>query len=101
MQTYTPKMISSFMWALTIIVKIGSLHMSLGMCRLLSVRHKTCSISSLLIKLLSKCRNLYNYTFTATTWKIEFELKTVHKTAGYVLQLALASVTESDLQVRA
>ncbi|XP_030455890.1 rhamnogalacturonate lyase B isoform X3 [Syzygium oleosum] len=45
-------------------------------------------------------RNLYNYTFTATTWKIEFELKRVHKTAGYVLQLALASVTESDLQVR-
>lgn len=45
-------------------------------------------------------RNLYNYTFAATTWQIVFELETVKKTAGYVLQLALASVTESDLQVR-
>ncbi|KAF7848961.1 hypothetical protein BT93_L1395 [Corymbia citriodora subsp. variegata] len=44
-------------------------------------------------------RNVYNNTFKATTWQIVFELMTV-RDADYVLQLALASAAESDLQVR-
>ncbi|CAN1787472.1 Rhamnogalacturonate lyase [Linum perenne] len=45
-------------------------------------------------------RNVGNNTFRATTWKINFDLTTVNKSGDYTLQLALASATASELQVR-
>ncbi|CAN1317037.1 Rhamnogalacturonate lyase [Linum perenne] len=45
-------------------------------------------------------RNVGNNTFRATTWKINFDLTTVNKNGDYTLQLALASATASELQVR-
>lgn len=45
-------------------------------------------------------RNLGNKTYVATTWQILFELDIVKQNSIYVLRLALASATDSELQVR-
>ncbi|KAB1200353.1 Rhamnogalacturonate lyase [Morella rubra] len=45
-------------------------------------------------------RNVNNHTYEATTWQIVFELERVNKKGNYMLQLALASAHEAELQVR-
>ncbi|KAG8642807.1 rhamnogalacturonate lyase isoform X1 [Manihot esculenta] len=41
-----------------------------------------------------------NKTYEPTTWQIIFELKSVNQSGNYTLQVALASATMSELQVR-
>ncbi|CAK7339754.1 unnamed protein product [Dovyalis caffra] len=45
-------------------------------------------------------RNMGNHTYQATTWQIKFEIENIVRTGNYTLQLALASATASELQVR-
>ncbi|KAI3451276.1 hypothetical protein Pfo_007941 [Paulownia fortunei] len=45
-------------------------------------------------------RNIGNKTYVPTTWKIMFNLTNVDQSANYTLQLALASATDAELQVR-
>lgn len=45
-------------------------------------------------------RNIGNKTYVPTTWKILYDLEEVNETGNYTLQLALASATTSELQVR-
>ncbi|KAK1370818.1 Rhamnogalacturonan endolyase [Heracleum sosnowskyi] len=45
-------------------------------------------------------RRLATKTYVPTTWKILFDLKQVATTKNYTLQLALASASEAELQVR-
>ncbi|KAJ9170455.1 hypothetical protein P3X46_018561 [Hevea brasiliensis] len=45
-------------------------------------------------------RGIGNKTYEATTWQIIFELESVNQSGNYTLQVALASATMSELQVR-
>ncbi|XP_043810975.1 uncharacterized protein LOC122723260 [Manihot esculenta] len=45
-------------------------------------------------------RKVGNTAYKATTWQIIFELKSVMQSGSYTLQIALASTTNSELQVR-
>ncbi|GAV85154.1 Rhamnogal_lyase domain-containing protein, partial [Cephalotus follicularis] len=45
-------------------------------------------------------RNTGNLTYQATTWRIIFNLQDVNNTGSYTLQLALASASYSEVQVR-
>ncbi|GAV73071.1 Rhamnogal_lyase domain-containing protein [Cephalotus follicularis] len=45
-------------------------------------------------------RNKGNKTYQATTWQIKFDLENLFNFGNYTLQLALASATDSELQVR-
>ncbi|OAY33510.1 hypothetical protein MANES_13G102800v8 [Manihot esculenta] len=45
-------------------------------------------------------REIGNRTYEATTWQIIFELDNVNPIGDYTLQVALASATHSELQVR-
>lgn len=45
-------------------------------------------------------RNVGNKTYLPTTWTIFFDLEDVGSTGNYTIQLALASATVSELQVR-
>ncbi|KAL5556635.1 hypothetical protein UlMin_038871 [Ulmus minor] len=45
-------------------------------------------------------RNMGNETYKPTTWQIVFDLENVLRPANYTLQLALASATNIDLQIR-
>lgn len=46
-------------------------------------------------------RKMGNHTYQATTWQIKFEIENVTPSTGnYTLQLALASASASELQVR-
>ncbi|GLT70929.1 hypothetical protein SLA2020_429780 [Shorea laevis] len=45
-------------------------------------------------------RNINNGTYESTTWQIKFELVNVNKNGVYTLQLALASATAAEVQVR-
>ncbi|KDP29301.1 hypothetical protein JCGZ_19404 [Jatropha curcas] len=45
-------------------------------------------------------RNTGKDVYKPTTWQITFELETVIQTGNYTLQLALASATEAEIQVR-
>ncbi|XP_044488224.1 probable rhamnogalacturonate lyase B [Mangifera indica] len=45
-------------------------------------------------------RDIGNRTYEATTWQIMFELPYVDNQGNYTLQVALASATDSELQVR-
>ncbi|KAM1052977.1 hypothetical protein FF1_000503 [Malus domestica] len=45
-------------------------------------------------------RNIGNRTYEATTWRILFELQDLTNTGNYTLQLALASATNAEVQVR-
>ncbi|OAY54379.2 hypothetical protein MANES_03G066613v8 [Manihot esculenta] len=45
-------------------------------------------------------RKVGNTAYKATTWQIIFELKSVMQSGSYTLQIALASATNSELQVR-
>ena len=47
----------------------------------------------------SNCRKVGNTAYKATTWQIIFELKSVMQSGSYTLQIALASATNSELQV--
>ncbi|GFQ03724.1 rhamnogalacturonate lyase [Phtheirospermum japonicum] len=45
-------------------------------------------------------RKIGNKKYVPTTWKIMFNLTNVYESANYTLQLALASATDAELQVR-
>ncbi|KAL3838677.1 hypothetical protein ACJIZ3_023268 [Penstemon smallii] len=45
-------------------------------------------------------RNAGNKTYIPTTWKILFDLSNVDDSGNYTLQIALASATDAELQVR-
>ncbi|KAJ4714593.1 Rhamnogalacturonate lyase family protein [Melia azedarach] len=45
-------------------------------------------------------RNVGNGTYQGTIWQVIFELKSMNPEGNYTLQLALASATDSELQVR-
>ncbi|KAA8546657.1 hypothetical protein F0562_003112 [Nyssa sinensis] len=45
-------------------------------------------------------RNVGNQTYEPTTWQIQFDLENVNKRGTYTLQLALASASFAELQVR-
>ncbi|XP_055959712.1 uncharacterized protein LOC126654761 [Mercurialis annua] len=45
-------------------------------------------------------REIGNKTYGATTWQIIFQIENVNQTGTYTLQLALASATVSEIQVR-
>ncbi|KAM0971062.1 hypothetical protein ACFX2A_019349 [Malus domestica] len=45
-------------------------------------------------------RNIGNHTYEPTTWKILFELQNLTNPGNYTLQLALASATNAEVQVR-
>lgn len=49
--------------------------------------------------LVMHCRDIGNRTYEATTWQIMFELPYVDNQGNYTLQVALASATDSELQV--
>ncbi|XP_058006531.1 rhamnogalacturonate lyase B-like isoform X1 [Hevea brasiliensis] len=45
-------------------------------------------------------RKTGNNTFQATTWQIKYDLENVNRTGSYALQVALASASAAELQVR-
>ncbi|CAK7352736.1 unnamed protein product [Dovyalis caffra] len=45
-------------------------------------------------------RDVGNTTYEPTTWQIIFELQNINRNENYTLQLALASATASEIQVR-
>ncbi|KDP41146.1 hypothetical protein JCGZ_03640 [Jatropha curcas] len=50
--------------------------------------------------ILKKISNTGKDVYSPTTWQITFELQTVIRTGNYTMQLALASASEAEIQVR-
>jgi len=47
-----------------------------------------------------ECRSIGESQFVATTWQIQFQLENIIKGGNYTLQLALASASNSQLEVQ-